>query len=427
MQVFSLEPPSRVRMIREPLTIVGLPLHVAGPTSAFDGESCGSVRTHHFEAIGWEIASAGSPPSSLSSRVLLDFWLKLLAAWDSVSDTIVLERSDSLRGGRSHAGSHYRQRLAALEYLRDVRLGAERLPVISGWNTASDGGAIEVRLHPEFRARYLGGPAVILDPRIVEQLEPGTPRALYRALAWMQAEGAHAITARELFERMGSMRTDTRPFRVHRALDGAHEQLVRAGALAQMPKVTGRKRGTEILYTIASPQADLTAVDVLRTGGQAFGVNRHRLDSLLDEQPEDLARALAATALGLIEVDQALPKAIWTYASQSLPIVDKGDRRDTHGASMEDLQHSHERYLLWASRECRTRATSESDMYRWLRQFRAGWRQELATRDGYFPDWVAEGLALVTLQRLLHVPSLVDYRRRRLDSAPPTGAAADPA
>lgn len=96
-------------MIREPLTIVGLPLHVAGRTSSADGESCGSVCTHRFQAIEWEIAAAGSARLPLSLRVLLDFWLSLLAAWDSVSDAIVLERSDSLRGARSQAGPHYGQ------------------------------------------------------------------------------------------------------------------------------------------------------------------------------------------------------------------------------------------------------------------------------------------------------------------------------
>lgn len=414
-------------MIREPLAIVGFPLHAAGRTSAASGGSYGSVGTRRFETIGWEIATAGSTRSPVSLRVLLDYWLKLVAAWDSRSDRIVLERSDSLRSARSQAGPYYRQRLAALEYLRDVRLGPERLPVINGWNRESDGGTIEVRLHPAFRERYLSGPAVILDPRIIEQLEPGTPRALYRVLAWMQAEQVHDIAALELFERIGSTRADTRPFRVHQSLDPMHAQLVRAGVLAQMPKVTGRKGETRIAYTIASPHADLSADDVLRSGGQAFGVYRHRLDSLLTGRPADLARALAAAALGLIEVNQALPKAIWTYASRRLPILDNGDRRDTRGVAIEDLQHSHERYLLWASRECRIRATSEADMYRWLRQFRAGWRQELATRSGYFPGWVAEGLALVTLQRLLHVPSMQDYRRGRLESAAPAGAGPDSA
>jgi hypothetical protein len=405
----SIEP---VAMIYEPIAIAGLPLIPAGRVAG----GSGSDLLHRFPSLDWDIAYESATAPGVSQRVVLDLWLRLLAAAEPGSDKVVLRGAESLRRSRAApqpAGAHYRQRLAALTYMRNARLGPDRLPVISTWMADEENGAIEVRLDPEFCDRHLSGPVAELDPQVLGQLDPGTPRALYRALAWMSK--AHPtqrlISAREIVERVGGTRERLQRSRVEQFLDPAHEQLVQSGVLAWMPSYRMRRGDLMIDYTIASMVQVLSPTDVLRTVGLAYGVHRDRLQTLLAQHRDDLIRTLAASALGMMTVSQSLPKMLWTYARRGYRIDDSGRRFDLSAPAASQTRHSHEKYLIWASQECAARFSSSSDLQATVRRLQAQWRRELGTRGGHFPGWVAEGLAQVTLQRLFRLPSLRDYRR----------------
>lgn len=444
---------------------MGFPIVPVGDKLQRNVEERNGRRRIHYPSIGWIISHPlPQGDDSLPSSTILDVYMALMflyAHGGRTSEGVVrfsryqllqlmgwLSRSARGGGGRRQlkpSGRHYRQLTQALDYLQDTTfesaparqhadiegrpfVGRQRFPILTyvkvarekgGRRDWTESGNSEVRLHPYLVRELRRDEGVTrLNYDIYLSLSPGTPRHLFRLLAWARQQGRSRLRLGELFERLGSSQRELIPARARQILRKPHDELRQRGILAQSPEY--EKVGGEwwAAYTFAGAERLLSWEDLLEGQAKAWGVTPPAAREVAVASRFQAERVLAAVSRGYLRPTRSLPGMIVHYVRQGHPIP--GNSRQNEPEQLPLLDNFEGRYLHWLGEERERRLDTRPDLD--VAAFRVSLDTENEARPTPHPEWVLEGLTEIWLNRELGLESIRAYARALKRDARPSGS-----
>lgn len=403
------------------LDLIGLSLHQSAPVRRGRPTLSTVLDVYVGLVILYELA--GSPPAG-AFRFCRHHFLGLIG-W---------HRFPGRRDGRllKSSGEDYLALDAALRYLAQTRFDlcdkieteardsdgvsneADTLQILAGVTSPrgeSDlSSEASVVLSPRFAQMLRRGEGTVrFGLRTYLALTAGSPRQLYRVLAWMRYTRRRRISFRELFQRVGSVQAGTFvPSRVKQLLGASHEELRRLGVLARDPEFEREGGEWYVRYTLGDPLIRLSEDELLVRQAVLYGVSESTARKYAREHPDRLERILAAATLGVRRPRKTLGQMIGHYVTVGHPIQDTNERFEPTNETQTRVQPMTlgARYLAWVA-NARERMREERD-----RQVEERLRRHFEQRPGRAP-WVVEGMVQMAMNVAREIGSLDWYVRTR--------------